>query len=83
MIYAIISQSHKWDDPIDNSINFISTSLKETEEEWEKSYSKIDLYDDSKWHHSADLIEYPDGYSLYGLKNNRFKVLKHIDNVGE
>lgn len=83
MIYVIVNQSHKWDEPIDSSIDFISTSLEKAEEMWEKSYSKMDLYDDSKWCYSADLREYPDNYSLYGPENKRFKVLKHIDNVGE
>lgn len=83
MIYAIINQSHEWDEPIDNSIDFVSTSLEKAEEMWEKSYSKIDLYDDSKWCCSADLREYPDGYFLYGLESSRIKVLKHVDNVDE
>lgn len=83
MIYVIINQSHKWGDFIDNRIDFISTSLEKAEEMWEKSYSKIDLYDDSKWCCSADLREYPDGYDPYGRKNNRFTILKHLDNIGE
>lgn len=83
MIYAIINQSHKWDEPIDSRIDFISTSLEKAEEAWEKYFSMFDTLDDSKWCYSADLIEYPDGYFLYGLESSQIKVLKHVDNVGE
>ncbi len=79
----IINQSHNWDDPICDTIDYVSSSLENTEKVWEKYYSSYDTMDDSKWCYSADLREYPDEYFLYSLNESAFKVLKHIDNVEE
>lgn len=81
MIYVIIKQSHELGDPIDNQIDFISTSLEKAEEVWRKYYSTYSTINDSKWWHSADLREYPEDYFIYGLVNSKFKILKHVDNL--
>lgn len=83
MIYVIINQSHEWGDPIDDQIDFISTSLADAERIWDEYYSSYSTMDNTKWCHSADLREYSDGYCAYTFNKSEVKVLKHIDNVGE
>lgn len=82
-IYLIVTQNHNWDDPISDTVEYVSTSLKEAEEVWQKYYSHYGEMDDSQWCYSADLREYPDGYFLYSLNESTFTVVKHIDNVSE
>lgn len=80
MIYIIVNQSHNWDDPIDHQIDFISTSLSDTERIWNKYYSSYSTMDNTKWCYSADMREYSNGYFLYSLEKSSYKILKTISN---
>lgn len=83
MIYIIINQSYELGDPIEDRIDFVSTSLSDAEKTWDKYYSDYATKNSFKWVYSADLREYPDGYNIYSLKESEFKILKHVNSIGE
>lgn len=81
MIYVIVNLSHEIDDwGVNESIDFITTSLEMAEEVWEKYYSKMSEYDNSKWHYIAELREYNDGYFIHGGADEKVTILKSIEN---
>lgn len=80
MIYVIINQSQKWDEPLFETIEYVGTSLEEVEKIWNEYYSKYITMDDEKWCYAAELREYPNGYFLYSLEKSCYKILKTISN---
>lgn len=82
-IYIIVNQSHKWDDPIPDDVEYVSTSLEDAENIWNSIYTPLEELSDDKYCYSADLREYSDGYFIHCLENSCFSVLKHVDNLKE
>lgn len=80
MIYVIINQSHEWDEPLFETIEYAGTSLEEVEKIWNEYYSKYGTIDDGKWCYAAELREYSNGYFLYSLEKSSYKILKTISN---